>query len=160
MMGVGKTTVGKALADHLGWSYFDSDEQVQQATGKTVAEIWRDEGEEAFREQESQVLQEALAEPGPSVIAVAGGAVLDPGNRRQIRSCGTVVWLRADPSVLVDRVASGSHRPLLVGDAEGSLRRLYEEREPIYAALADVVVDVDAVGADEAVEQVVEHLRR
>ena len=143
MMGSGKTTVGRALAARLGWEYVDSDEQVQAATGRTVPEIFASEGEAAFRAQEKRALAEALASDRPAVVGVAGGAVLDPDNRRRLRGSGLVVWLRARIDTLARRVGDGEGRPLLEHDPEGTLRRLGEERRPFYEELADVVVDVD-----------------
>src|SRR5687767_9568136 len=95
MMGAGKTTVAKALAARLGATYLDSDEQVQRARGLTVPEIFAAEGEVAFRLAEREALVEALGSKEPAVISVAGGAVLDPDNRKLISDAGTVVWLRA-----------------------------------------------------------------
>ena len=155
MMGAGKSTIGKALADRLGWPYLDSDEQVEAATGKTVPEIFATEGEAAFRFQEALALTKAVAAEEPSVIGVAGGAVLDPGNRNVIRQAGLVVWLRADPDVLAARVGRGEGRPLLGDDPAAAIHRLYVERRPIYEELADVVVDTDRLGADEVVNAVV-----
>ena len=155
MMGVGKSTVGRALAQRLGWSYFDSDEQVMQRTGRTVPELFAELGEAAFRAEEKQALAEAVAADGPVVVSVAGGAVLDPDNRRLLHKAGTVVWLRAGVPTLAGRVGDGEGRPLLGDDPATALASLYEERRPVYAALADLVVDVDAVTPDQAVEEIV-----
>jgi shikimate kinase len=154
MMGVGKSTVGRALGERLGWRYVDSDEEVELATGKTVPEIFAEQGEAAFRYQEALALSQAIALAEPVVIGVAGGAVLDPDNRKLIREAGLVVWLRADPDVLARRVGSGSGRPLLGNDPAAALHRLYAERRPIYEGLADVTVDTDIHSPDEVAERV------
>ena len=155
MMGVGKSLAGALVASRLGWPHVDTDDQVEQRTESTVARLFAEHGEAAFRAAESQVLADALSGPSPVVVSVAGGAVLAAVNRRLIAVSGLVVWLRADLAVLARRVEGGGHRPLLEGDPEGRLARLYAERQPVYEALADVVIDVDHLGPDEVADQVV-----
>jgi shikimate kinase len=155
MMGAGKTTIGRALAARLGCAYFDSDEQVQENTGRTVPEILESDGEAAFRAEEKKALAQGVTAAEPAVVGVAGGAVLDPDNRRAIRAAGTVVWLRAEPDTLVTRLGNGEGRPLLAGDVAGKLRRLYDQRRPIYTELADVVVDVDHIQPGDVVDRIV-----
>lgn len=145
MMGAGKTTVGRALAQLLGCAYVDSDEQVEAATGRTVPEILDGDGEAAFRAEEARALAAALEADGPLVVSVAGGAVLDAESRRRLREGATIVWLRAEVSTLASRVGAGAGRPLLGDDPAGNLARLYEARAPLYAELADIVVDVDVL---------------
>jgi shikimate kinase len=158
MMGAGKTTIGRTLAQRLGWRHLDSDEQVERATGRTVPEILGADGEAAFRVAESAALADAI-DSGPGVVvSVAGGAVLDPANRRRIQQAGTVVWLRADVDTLARRVGGGEGRPLLGDDPAAALRRLYEQRRPVYEQLADVVVDVDHLAPGQAVDRIVEAL--
>jgi shikimate kinase len=154
MMGSGKTTVGRLVAGRLGWAYLDSDAQVVAETGRTVAEIFADGGEEGFRAEESRVLAEALAGVVPVVVSVAGGAVLSEENRALLARSGTVVWLRADPATLAARLGSGAGRPLLDGDPAGALRALDAVRRPLYQSLAHVVVDVDGLSVDQVAEQV------
>ncbi|MDQ1374914.1 MAG: shikimate kinase [Actinomycetota bacterium] len=158
MMGAGKTTIGRLLAERLGWPHMDSDEMIQRSTGKSVPEIFDERGEAAFRGEERRVLAEAATSDGPAVVSVAGGAVLDPENRRLLRRAGAVVWLRADPAVLAERVGSGVGRPLLGDDPAAALKRLEAERRPLYEEVADVVVDVDHLRADEVVDTIVQAL--
>jgi shikimate kinase len=159
MMGSGKTSVGRALASRLSRPFADSDELIEARTGQTVKQIFAERGEAAFRAEESAVLEEALSSPTPAVIAAAGGAVLDPVNRRLIRAAarsGLVVWLRADPAVLAERVvpsvAAGGHRPLLEDDPAGALARLDAVRRPLYEEVAGTAVDVDIRSVDEVVD--------
>jgi shikimate kinase len=154
MMGAGKTTVGNLLAQRLGWPYRDSDADVEADTGLTVPEIFAREGEDAFRAAEARVLAEACASAVASVVSVAGGAVLNPDTRRRISRCGTVVWLRARPETLAARVGDGAGRPLLGEDPAAALVRLNDVRAPLYAEIADVVVDVDDLAPEAAAERV------
>ncbi len=144
MMGVGKSTVGRIVAAELDRPLFDSDQMIEERTGRTVREIWSTDGEAAFRALETDTLLEALAEPEASVIAAAGGVVLSDRNREVLQGVDAhVVWLLADIEVLVDRVRGGAHRPLLDDDPEGTLRRMYVDRAPLYQEVADAIVSVD-----------------
>lgn len=155
MMGVGKTTIGRIVAGRLGWPLVDSDQMIEERTGRTVREIFETDGEPAFRALETEMLLEALASPEPSVIAAAGGVVLDPANRRSINDADArVVWLVADPATLVERVERGGHRPLLDGDPASTLRRMWDERQPLYREIADAVVSVENRSLHEVVEAV------
>jgi shikimate kinase len=160
MMGTGKTTVGRALAARLRRGFVDSDQQIERRTGRTVAQIFRDDGEAAFRVLESEVLADALSHPDAAVVAAAGGTVLDPENRRRIKDGGFVVWLRADPRTLEGRVRAGTHRPLLDEDPAAVLQRLATQRAALYGEVADLVVDVDAVRPAAVVDQICAALPR
>jgi shikimate kinase len=159
MMASGKTTVGRAAARRLGWDFCDSDQQVEARTGRTVAEIWREDGEAAFRRLEKEALADAIAATAerPAVIAAAGGTVLDPASRALLRDHRPVVWLRARPDTLLGRIKTGhgNHRPLLDVDPAGALRRLDAERAPCYREVADAVIDVDRLPRDRVVDRVV-----
>ena len=160
MMGTGKTTVGRIVAERLGRRLVDSDEQVEARTGRTVRQIFETDGEATFRREEAAALREALGAPEPCVVAAAGGVVLDPANRRLLREGGdTVVWLRARPETLVTRVADGEHRPLLADDPRGALERLDAERRALYAEVADATVDVDGRSVDAVAADVLDAVR-
>lgn len=154
MMGAGKTTVGRSLAQRFGWPYLDSDEEVRRRTGRTVPELFAERGEAAFRAEESSVLAEACSSTHPVVVSVAGGAVLDPGNRRLLSASGLVVWLRASLATLTQRVGDGRTRPLLGDDPGGAITRLYPGRALLYEEVANLVVDVDDVPSERVVERI------
>jgi len=154
MMGAGKTTVGRLLADRLGWRFFDSDAQIMEDTGHTVPELFAERGEAAFRAEEERVLTDALSGDEPVVVSAAGGVVLSPTNRALLTRSGTVVWLRADPGVLAGRVGDGAGRPLLDDDPASALTALYEVRRPLYDSVASLAVDVDSLTPDEVVERI------
>lgn len=151
MMAAGKTSVGRRLARSRGWEFLDSDAQVEAMERRSVADIWRTDGEAAFRRLETEVLADAVASTTPRVIAAAGGTVLDPENRRLIGRHHPVVWLRARPETLAARVGPGAHRPLLDEDPTGVLAALDAARRPLYDEVADLVVDVDDLTADQVV---------
>lgn len=155
LMGSGKTTVARLAADRLGRRVIDSDAVIEAATGRTVREIFATDGEDAFRRFESAALLDALATPEPAVIAAAGGVVLRAENRAALKqSNAKVVWLCASPTLLVDRVTSGGHRPLLDQDPAGTLQRMHTEREQLYREVADAIVLVDNRTPADVVEAV------
>ena len=160
MMGAGKTTIGRRLARALGRPFLDSDQQVETRTGRTVREIFESDGEAAYRVLETEALTDALETPSPSVIAAAGGTVLSPVNRERMRAAGRVVWLRADPEVLAERVRNGVHRPLLADDPEKVLHDLDAARRSLYEELADDVIDTAGRAPEEIVEELAAMVRR
>jgi shikimate kinase len=161
LMGAGKTTVGQRCAELLDRPFVDTDELVEASTRMGVAEIFADHGEEQFRALETDALADAGASPVPLVIACGGGAVLAAENRRVLRANGVVVWLRASPAVLGDRVGAGAERPLLRGGAPPTvtLERLAELRAPAYEAAAHLSVDTEGRTVDEVATSVVEEFR-
>jgi len=159
MMGAGKTTVGRALGQRFGWPYLDSDEEVRRRTGRTVPQLFAEQGEAAFRAEESAVLADACASTHPVVVSVAGGGVLDPENRRLLEASGLVVWLRASLTTLTQRVGDGRTRPLLGDDPAAALAQLYPERARLYEEVAAVVVDVDDAPTERVVARVARALQ-
>jgi shikimate kinase len=142
LMGSGKTTVGRWVATRLGRPFLDSDDVVEARTGRTVREIWLSDGEAAYRALEAEALADALSCETPTVIAAAGGVVLSAANREALGNAdATVVWLRADPDVLVERATSGTHRPLLDDDPAATLRQMATDRDDLYEQVADAIVD-------------------
>jgi len=160
LMGAGKTTVGQRLASRLARPFVDTDDLVEATAGRTVAQIFADDGEPAFRALERAAVADACASPTPLVIAVGGGAVVDPESRRVIEAAGIVVWLRASAAELAARVGRGEGRPLLAGATAPAemLERLARLREPSYEAVADVTVDTDALDPDTITDRVLEEV--
>ena len=155
-MGSGKSSVGQATADHLGWKFFDSDAQVVATTGRSVPEIFDEVGESAMHDVEKAALVEALGAGSRSVVAVAGGVVLTSQNRGLLMESGVVVWLRARVATLALRVGDGQGRPYLDVDPMRALADLYAQRRPLYESVADVVIDVDDLTIEEVVQRVLD----
>lgn len=144
LMGAGKTTQGKRLASLLHYPFIDSDQEIVQRTGVSIATIFELEGENGFRNRETAVIEE-LSRRRPVVLATGGGAVLREENRGYLKSRGTVVYLHAVPEVLYQRVKTDKSRPLLqVTDPLGKLSELYRQRDPLYRDTAHIVVNVTA----------------
>ena len=139
LMGAGKSTVGRRLADVLGRKFYDSDHEIERAAGLSIADIFTLHGEAEFRRGERRVL-ERLLNGEVHVLATGGGAYLDPDTRKLLREKAVTIWLNADLETLWRRVSRRSHRPLLKADnPKGVLSRLLDERRPIYEQ-ADLVV--------------------
>ncbi len=139
-MGVGKSTIGRRLAADLGRTFCDCDQEIERRTGANITLIFAVEGEDGFRRRESAMLEELTARPG-IVLATGGGAILAEGNRRLLKARGAVVYLEADCATLWERVRKDRGRPLLkTDDPRARLETLYHEREPLYRALADLIV--------------------
>jgi shikimate kinase len=165
MMGSGKSSVGALLAERMRRPFVDTDAVIEARTGTSVAEIFARRGEAAFRADEQAALAAVLASPVRSVVAAGGGAVLSPANRRSMRSGGTVVWLRASPAVLAERLGlfepgvrfgfERPTRPLLAGSDPRTIARIDAARRPVYTGLADVVVDVDGRRDADVVDRIV-----
>ena len=144
-MGSGKSTVGRVLAQRLGWGFVDMDERIEERTGHRIADLFREQGEAAFREEELAVARE-LQSATRRVIASGGGAFAEARTREALRAGAFTVWLAGDFATLARRVPTDGSRPL-AADRE-IMRRLFEEREPYYRS-ADLIVD--ATGAPEVI---------
>ena len=164
LMGAGKTTVGARCAARLARPFVDVDDVVETLAGRSVREIFRTDGEGAFRELERQAVADVCASPDPLVIACGGGAVLDPENRRLLSGSGLVVWLRAEPDELARRVAGTEEdepRPLLAtGEPVDVLGRLLDVRSPSYEAAANVSVETEGRTIDQVTDAVLAELAR
>ena len=154
LMGAGKTTVGRRLAQRLDFQFADADQEIEQAAGKTIPEIFEDHGEEHFRDGERRVIARLL-DSGQQVIATGGGAYMNDETRQNINNNAVAVWLRADFNLLMKRVRRRSHRPLLkTADPDAVMRKLIDERYPVYAQ-AHVVVDSRDVPHNAIVKDVI-----
>jgi len=146
LMGVGKTTVGKALAKRLGWRFLDTDQEIEAKTGVSIPVIFEIEGEDGFRNREARALGDVIHLEN-AVIATGGGIVLREDNRAQLLRSGLVVYLNASPERLIERLRHDRSRPLLqVPDPLARLHELQVQRDPYYRHVADLVVDVDRLG--------------
>jgi len=141
LMGAGKTSVGKLLARRLDKTFYDCDHEIERATGVKVAVIFEIEGEAGFRAREEKMLAE-LAARRDIVLATGGGAVLSAANRQRLADNGVVVYLRAAATDLWSRTRHDRNRPLLnTADPLARLQQLYDERDPLYREVADIIVD-------------------
>jgi shikimate kinase len=139
MMGAGKSSIGRRLANVLHLPFVDADAEIEKAANQSIAEIFATYGEPHFREGERRVLARLLA-AGPAVLATGGGAFMSEETRENCHQRGVTIWLKADVSVLLDRVRKKGNRPLLnQPDPELVMRKLLDEREPVYA-LADISI--------------------
>jgi shikimate kinase len=159
LMGAGKTTVGRRLAEKLGLVFVDADHEIEVAAGQTIPEIFAKHGEAYFRDGERKVIARLL-ENGAQVLATGGGAYMNADTRGAIRSHGISIWLRADFDLLMRRVRRRSNRPLLQNDdPEAVMRKLIEERYPVYAE-ADITVDSRDVAHTSIVNTIIKTLAR
>ncbi|MFH0850592.1 MAG: shikimate kinase [Candidatus Bathyarchaeota archaeon] len=157
-MATGKSTVGRILADKLGYRFVDTDEEIVKRTGLEIAEIFASEGETVFRALEKRVVAEASASE-KTVIACGGGVVLDQRNVDAIRCTSRLVLLTASVDETMNRVKGDGSRPLLnVGDREEAITARLEERTPLYLKAADAVVDTSGLTLKEVADRIVQLL--
>jgi shikimate kinase len=158
LMGAGKTTIGRKLADKLELAFVDSDDEVVKAAGRSIEDIFESYGESAFRDVEAKVIARLLHEQ-PYVIATGGGAFMATETRQCIKDNGVSVWLKASLDVLVARTSGRNDRPLLKGSApRQKLKELMDLRYPIYGE-ADIIVETGTETAAATVETVCDELR-
>lgn len=161
-MGCGKTTIGRRLAQMLGYPFVDSDQLIEQKAGMPIPRIFETRGEGFFRVLEAAVLHE-LSAPGaaPKIIATGGGIVTRKGNRRLLKQLGYLVWLKAPPEVIQERTRRNRDRPLLASeeDPRAKIDRLLAERDPLYRALADMELDTSGLDFEEIACGILESAR-
>lgn len=157
LMGAGKTSVGRRLAEKLSIPFIDADHEIEAAAGKSIKEIFADHGEPYFREGERRVIQRLIGN-GAQVLATGGGAYMNDETRQRIQESGISVWLRAALPILMKRVMKRQDRPLLQNDnPEAVMRGLIDTRYPVYA-LADVTVESRDVQHGQMVNDVIRTL--
>lgn len=155
--GSGKSTVGALLADRLGRQFTDVDQLIEAAEQRSIAEIFASDGESEFRRLERESTIAVLAAPGERVVALGGGAILQP----EVRAAAQrhhLVWLTVAAATAAERVGLNVARPLLLGNVRGRLIKLLNERTPVYREAADQQVDTDELSADEIVDLIIAEL--
>lgn len=153
-MGVGKSHVGRCLSGDLQAQYIDADTEIEKRCGMTISEIFEKNGEEAFRDMETELLRE-IAKTGRAVISCGGGMVLRPENRTLMKESGKTVYLLAKPETIYERVKHSTHRPLLKGKMNPeAIRELMEERTARYENAADIRVETDGKKPDEIAREI------
>jgi shikimate kinase len=160
--GSGKTTVAAVLAEQLGWPWIDADAELESRAGMTIKRIFAEQGEPEFRDLESVVLQD-LAARDKHVVALGGGVVLRPENRRLLKDRGKTVWLQASPAALLRRIGDDptttDRRPNLTGQGGlAEIRTLLHERTPLYTECADLTIDAENKSLAEIARQIIVEL--
>ena len=157
IMGVGKSTIGKRLSQYLDIPFTDADKEIEKAAGMTVQDIFDQFGEKAFRSGEQKVIKRLMGE-GQCILATGGGAFMNEDIQADIREGGVSVWLNADLDILMKRVQRRSDRPLLKqDDPEAVMKKLLEERNPVYAT-ADITIESRTVSRDVIAGELVDML--
>ena len=142
-MGAGKSTIGRLLSQELKFEFYDSDKVIEDRCGADIPWIFDKEGEAGFREREESVIDELTQQKG-IVLSTGGGAVLRAENRQHLASRGTVIYLRTSVEQQLARTARDRNRPLLqTANPEAVLRKLFEERDPLYRSVADIIIETD-----------------
>lgn len=157
-MGSGKTTVGRMLAERLGMGFEDTDELIIKSEGRSIPDIFRDDGEAYFRKLETDLMKRLVdrSEFKGTVLSTGGGLPVAESNRPLLKEIGTVVYLRAKPECLRERVGNDPNRPLLASkDRLTKIRDMLAFRGPIYEECADIIIDTDELNAEETVDKIV-----
>ncbi|MEQ8395652.1 shikimate kinase [Thalassobaculum sp.] len=154
LMGAGKSSIGRRLAQRFGVDFLDADVEIETAAGRTIPEIFEELGEAAFRDGERRVIRRLLEDRTPHVLATGGGAFMAADTRAVVREKGMSLWLKADIDTLYERVSRRSNRPLLkTADPKETLRGLMAVRYPVYAE-ADILVETRRVPIETTVDKV------
>jgi shikimate kinase len=158
-MGSGKTTIGQLIAKRLGIAFRDTDQVVEEETGRTVSDIFLEDGEDAFRLLEKGVLRNELLSDG-TVLALGGGAPISMDAQSALRAIASpVVYLDISLATVAPRIGFNRDRPLLLHNPRGQWQTLMEARRPIYESIADTVIDVNTKSETEIVDEILEVLK-
>ena len=158
-MGCGKTTIGLRLSYRLRMPVEDTDKMIEQNEGRTISEIFEQDGEAAFRRMETELLGNIAKRNYARIISVGGGTPVNPENRKLLGECGTVIYLRIRPETVYERLKTDTSRPLLqCEDPLEKIRQLLESRREAYEECADVIIDVDELQVDEVLDQIMEQM--
>jgi len=158
-MGVGKTEVGKALADKLKLNFLDTDELIEKTEGRQISEIFDKEGEPYFRDLETEVLK-TLGNYDNFVLATGGGIILREENVELLREIGPLILLTAREEIILERVKDTEDRPLLTGDKAQKIKEILSVRNPIYNRVADFIVDTSEITPEQATEEIIKWLKK
>lgn len=154
-MGCGKSTVGKNLADALSYEFRDTDAMIEEAYGNTISQMFAEDGEEYFRNAETELLRKLSGDAKGLVLATGGGMPMREENRTLLREIGTVVFLEAKIETILERLQNDTGRPLADGeDREKRLRPLYEKRLPVYREAADYILDTEGKSFYAIIEEI------
>jgi len=157
--GAGKSSIGKNLAKRMNRVFIDTDEMIENRSGKKIGEIFLEDGEQPFRALEKEVVLEALQQPD-CVISLGGGAVLDADTQSVLSEMNRVVYLEVSISNAAPRIGFNRDRPLLLGNPRQQWLSLMEQRKPIYESLAKYQVSTDNRKVNEVAEIVIEELNK
>ncbi len=156
-MGCGKSSVGKRLSYALKYPYLDTDAEIEKKEQRQIKDIFDTDGEQAFRDMETAYVKSLFENKQNYVISVGGGLVLREENRELLKKLGKVIYLRAKPDTIYDRLKDDTTRPLLRGDnPKQKIEDMMQQRGPIYEAACHEVVDVD----DKEFEQIIEEIKK
>lgn len=157
-MASGKSKIGRRLAERLGVSFVDSDAEVERDLGAPIVEIFRTRGEPVFRQAERAVVARLIT-GGPRVIALGGGAFVEPETRETLKASAISIWLDPPFQLIAERLARSTSRPLASSRSQGELRQLWEQRRPSYAE-ADIRIETSNEDPERAVDRILERLQR
>ena len=162
--GTGKTSVGRKLAEKLKLPFYDTDQMIIDRIGKTIKEWVEEKGWESFRQEEKAVIR-VISSLDCGVIALGGGAVMDPGNREVLRQKGLIVWLTADVQTIIKRMKSDpdnkdNRPPLSEKDWENETQELLTQRSPVYQGLADFSIDTDGKNIEGVTEEICNQIQQ
>ncbi len=159
LMGAGKTAIGRRLADQLNLPFKDADDEIELAAGKTISEIFEENGEQYFRDGEKRVIARLLKD-GSTILATGGGAYMDADTRREIQKMGISIWLKANLNTLLERVSRRDNRPLLQTDSpKDVLKSLMEIRYPVYGQ-ADITVNSRNIPHEDILNEIIRAVQK